>query len=1046
VSCEQLRVRLLGGFQVSVGLRTIAESEWRLRKAARLVKLLALAPNHRMHRDEAMHLLWPKLDTKAAANNLRYSLHNARRTLEPISATAFRYLHLQGELLTLYPAGTLWVDTEAFKEGAIKARRTRELVAYEAAIALYIGDLLPEDRYEVWAEGRREELRRTYLDLLLELAELYKDSEEFELAIQTLRRVVASEPAHEVAHAELMRLYALSGQRQVALGQYEQLRRTLLQEFGTEPGTVSYRIYNEVLADRFPLPSLPPVDLLPEQSADTILHNLPAARTGFVGRMDELAGIKRALATIRLLTLTGACGSGKTRLALKAVGDLVGEYPDGVWLVELAELSEEAMLSQAVAEALGVSERPGQPLTDTLMNALREKKMLLVLDNCEHLIDAVARLVDTLLDSCPHLRVLATSREALGVAGEVKWMVPPLSLPNLPYSLTLEDVAKFESVQLFLERARCHRPAFVLTTQNVEAVIDICRQLEGLPLALELAAARISALSVKQIAAKLKTPFRLLTTGSRTAPPRQRTLYGALDWSYTLLTEPERKFFAWLSVFADGWTLEAAETVGAGDGIQKENVLELLSRLVDKSLVTAKANGDGTSRYRMLGPFGHYGREKLEESGEEAERVRQRHAALVLALAEEAEPELKGVRQEKWLERLETERGNLNAALSWALESGEAELGLQLSGALGEFWHLRGHLGEGRRWLEAALANRVVPPAPARPKALARAGCIAWEQGDYERSVALSQESLLVWRELGDTVGEAAALSNLGWAALFQNQLERASTLAEEAGTLQRASGDKGGLARTLPILGLAAAAQHNYERAAALHEESLALARKVKDNFAIILSLALGALVSLGLGDHGRVRDLCAEGLELSRQLKMKHLTATHLHVSAALAASQGQPVHSARLWGAAEALREAIGTIFSPLERHFYEPYIAAACAQLEEAAWDEAWAEGRTMGLEVGTEYAPSEERRAPTMTPMPEEPPASRQQALLTRREREVAALVGRGLSNRQISAELVISEHTVATHVCKIFKKLGLHSRAQVAAWVAEQPLPPSNSN
>src|SRR5215210_7823199 len=276
VSCEQLRVRLLGGFQVSVGSRTVEESEWRLRKAARLVKLLALAPNHRLHRDEAMNLLWPKLDTKAAANNLRYSLHNARRTLEPISAIAFRYLHLQGELLTLYPTGTLWVDTEAFEDAAIKARRTRELVAYEAAIALYVGDLLPEDRYEEWAEGRREELRKTYLDLLLELAGLYKDSEEFELAVQALRRVVTSEPAHEAAHRELMRLYARSGQHQVALRQYEQLRKTLSREFGTEPDAVSCQIYKKVLAGRFP-PLSPPVDLLPEKSADAIWHNLPAA-------------------------------------------------------------------------------------------------------------------------------------------------------------------------------------------------------------------------------------------------------------------------------------------------------------------------------------------------------------------------------------------------------------------------------------------------------------------------------------------------------------------------------------------------------------------------------------------------------------------------------------------------------------------------------------------------------------------------------------------------------------------------------------------------
>jgi len=671
--------------------------------------------------------------------------------------------------------------------------------------------------------------------------------------------------------------------------------------------------------------------------------------------------------------------------------------------------------------------------------------MLLVLDNCEHLIDAAAYLVDALLCSCPHLRVLATSREALGVAGEVKWMVPPLPLPNLRHPLTVEELAGFESVRLFLERARYHHPAFVLTTQNVEAVTDVCRQLEGLPLAIELAAARISTLSVKQIATRLRDPLGLLTTGSRTAPPRERTLRGALDWGYALLAEPERKLFRWLSVFADGWTLEAAETVGVGDGLPKEDVLDLLSRLVDKSLVMAEANGDGTARYRMLNFVRRYGWEKLEESGEEAEMVKCRHAAFFFGLADEAEPELRGARQEEWLERLETEYGNLSAALTWTLERGEAELGLHLSAALGEFWHLRGHLGEGRRWLEAALAKGAVLPVPARPRALTRAGCIAWEQGDYERSIVLSEESLALSRELGDTEGVAAALSNLAWVALCKNELERASTLTKEVVTLHRAREDTAGLADALLSLGMVAIAQRNHEWATALHEESLSLARKVEDRFAIVFSLALGALVSLALADYERVKDLVAEGLELSRHLKMRCLIATHLHVSAALAGSQGQPVRSARLWGAAEALREAMGTVFSPVERPVYGPYIAAARAQLHEADWEAAWAEGRVMAPEAAIDYTLSEEWPEPATTLMPEEPSSGGQpHLLLTRREREVAILIGQGLTNRQISAQLVLSEHTVATHVRKILKKLGFYSRAQIAAWVAEQPLPPSH--
>src|SRR5215216_3035314 len=641
---ESVRIWLLGGFRTSVRHKAIEESEWRLRKAAKLVKLLALVPNHRMHRERAMDLLWPDLDPKAAANNLRHALHVARRTLEkPSGASASpRFLLLSGEVLELYPDVTLWVDVEAFERAVESARRAREPTAYEAALDLYAGDLLPEDRYEGWAEARREELRTLYLTSLVELATLYEERGEFGSAIEELRQVVTAEPTHDRANVGLMRLYALSGRRSAALGQYEQLRETLSRELGVEPSATDRQLYQEILTGRFPPASLLPTGSLPKESSGTDRHNLPTARTNLVGREQELAEVKRALTMTRLLTLTGPCGSGKTRLALKVAYDLIGAYPDGAWLVELATLSEGWLVQQAVAAELHVREQPNRPLFSTLVEALREKKMLLVLDNCEHLIDAAAYLVDALLCSCPHLRVLATSREALGVAGEVKWMVPPLPLPNLRHPLTVEELAGFESIRLFLERARYHHPAFVLTTQNVEAVTDVCRQLEGLPLAIELAAARISTLSVKQIATRLRDPLGLLTMASRTAPPRERTLRGALDWGYALLAEPERKLFRWLSVFADGWTLEAAETVGVGDGIQKEDVLDLLSRLVDKSLVVAEANGDGTARYRMLELVRRYGWEKLEESGEEAEVVKCRHAAFFFRLADEAEPELRG--------------------------------------------------------------------------------------------------------------------------------------------------------------------------------------------------------------------------------------------------------------------------------------------------------------------------------------------------------------------------------------------------------------------
>ena len=752
-----------------------------------------------------------------------------------------------------------------------------------------------------------------------------------------------------------------------------------------------------------------------------------------------MLNVKRTLSMTRLLTLTGAGGSGKTRLALEVARDLVGSYPDGVWLVELAPLSDPTLVPRAVAAALGVREQPDRPLTQTLCNHLGSRRTLLVLDNCEHLIDAAARLVKDLLSACPNLTVLASSREPLGISGETVWPVPTLSLPDPEAEKSVEALVGAEAVRLFLDRARSRLPDFELTPENARSVATICRDLDGLPLAIELSTARIGALAVEQVAERLEDSLKLLTGGDRTVAPRHQTLRATLDWSYGLLSEPERSLFGRLSVFAGGWTLEAAEMVGAGGGIEEGEVLDLLSRLVSKSMVIVEAAEGGGFRYGMLEPVRQYGQERLEASGE-ADAIRCRHAWWYFELAKEVEPWLRGARQEVWLEHLEREYSNLRAAHEWALEGGETELGLWFGGALGEFWYLSGHLSEGRRWLEAALASSSdAPPTPARARALERAGWLAWEQGDYGSSVALSEESLALSRELEDEAGTVAALSNLGWAALLGNDLGLATALSEEAATLARALGDEGGVARALLILGLAAVAQGDHDRATSLHEESLELAREAQDGLAIALSLGMGAFASLGLGDLQRARELCEEGLGLSLQPRVMNVTAFQLHASAALASSQGRVVRSARLWGAAESVRETIGATLSPVELRVYGSYIDAASTKLEGAAWEEAWAEGRALRVEEAVEYALAESNkqrrgRTPRRPPIPSEPPTSGQpDDVLTRRELEVAALAGGGLTNRQIAEELSISEHTAATHLRRILKKLGFRSRAQLCA-------------
>ena len=450
-------------------------------------------------------------------------------------------------------------------------------------------------------------------------------------------------------------------------------------------------------------------------------NNLPLQLTSFIGREREIDEVKHLLTTTRLLTLTGAGGCGKTRLALQVAADAPGVYPDGVWLGELAALSDPALVPHAVASAVGAREIPGSTVTESLVGYLRTRTLLLVLDNCEHVVGAAAELVDALLRSCPGVRILATSREPLGSAGETTWRVPSLAVP--PHSavgeLDLEHLTQYETVQLFIDRALAALPGFVVTSQNAAALAEICRRLDGIPLAIELAAARVRAFSVDQIAARLDDRFRLLTAGQRTAMPRQQTLRATVDWSYMLLSDPERALLRRLSVFAGGWAFEAAEAVAAGDGIHTYAVLDLLPQLVDKSLVIAEEQR-GAVRYRLLETIRQYARDRLQEAGE-AERTRDRHLTYFLQLAEEAEPKLRGSEDRLFLVRLEEEHANLRLALEWGLTpSARGDAALRLSGALTWFWWLRSYHDEGRRWLARALAATPGPVGAAHEGASRR--------------------------------------------------------------------------------------------------------------------------------------------------------------------------------------------------------------------------------------------------------------------------------------------------------------------------------------
>jgi predicted ATPase/DNA-binding CsgD family transcriptional regulator len=805
--------------------------------------------------------------------------------------------------------------------------------------------------------------------------------------------------------------------------------------------------------------------------------------------------VKRELEMTRLLTITGAGGSGKTRLALEVSRDLLGVYSDGVWLVELAPLSEEALVPKAVAEAVEVPERPDEPLADTLIEVLGSRELLLVVDNCEHLLEATARLVDVLLDSCPRLRVLATSREGLGVEGEVRWPVPPLDAPDPKYSSTVEELERLESARLFLARARNRDPSFAFTPGNAQVVAEVCSKLEGIPLAIELAAARVGTLSLDQILERLEGSLELLTRGGRTAAPRQRTIRETLDWSHELLSERERKVFRRLSVFAGGWVLEASEVVVSDESIGQSEVLELLSGLVEKSLVIAELTAEsGAVRYRLLDPIRQYALEKLEQSGE-TENVKRAHAEYFLALAEEAEPELIGPREAEWFQRLEEELDNVRAAFSWVSEHGEAELCLRLTGALMSFWLTEGHYGEGRGWIEGALTQEGPTSALARAKALGAASLLASEQNDNARAKEAAEEGLRLSKEIGIEDSQTQFFPGGSPAPFFLNlmvivamnegDLERARALGEESLALGRQADAAQGIVFSLLLLAIAATLRADYERAARLYAEGLSLSRKLESAYWRFLYFENWGWTALLQGDPERATVLIEEAVELARERRRgfmgllsrpldnlgwaallggelgrakaqfgenltlskirgdKRTLLMSLEGLACVAGAEGEAIRAARLFGAAEALMEEITYRLVPQERAVLEPYRASVRSRLEESAWEEAVAEGGALGLDQAIGYALSKEKPSKHLSPTRSQPPVSstpEHPGGLSPREVEVLGLVAEGLTNAQVAQRLFLSPRTVQRHLNSIYHKLGASSRTAATRFAIEHGL------
>jgi non-specific serine/threonine protein kinase len=817
---------------------------------------------------------------------------------------------------------------------------------------------------------------------------------------------------------------------------------------------------------------------------ETFPTNLPLEVNRYVGRERELTAVRGLLVTSRLLTVTGAGGSGKTRLALQVATDLLEEFAHGVWWVELAALSDPLLVPQVVASVVGSPESAGRTVTEALADALRPKQLLLVLDNCEHLLAACVPLIETLLRTCPRVRVLVTSREALTIAGESTWLVLPLRVPDTYQPPTIDGLLTYEAIQLFVERARAVLPSFTLTPENASAVVQVCRRLDGIPLAIELAAARIRALSVEQIVARLDDAYRLLTGGSRSALPRQQTLRAAMDWSHNLLSAQEQAAFRRLSVFAGSFSLEAAESICTGAPGEAYDVLDVLSSLIAKSLVFVERHS-GEARYRLLETIRQYGQDKLHAAAETAV-VRRSHRDWYARLAIQAESEVLEPRQKSVFDRLEAECDNLRGAIEWSLGQREAEVAAQISAGVTRFWIFRGHMSEGRRWLERALSGFSERNA-VRAKALNAAAILASLQDDYQTARTLAEESLALSRQLaekeqtgyalyilgrlarieGNYVDAAAfveeslslfyelkrkhdialVLSDLGLTVLFLGEYERATALCEESLAISRELGDLRGIASWLANLSTIMLARGDDKRAQTLCEESLAIRKTLGYKGGCAHALAILGRIALRQGDHERAIACYNESLTLRQETGEKEGIATVLEGLAAVAGMQGQCASAARLFGAAESLRTLLGAPLPPIDRAHYQQSMAAMRAHLDEPALLNAWTEGRALSLEEAIAQAVrvnAREHTPPTPSPAavaaPSTTPSRRNPFGITAREIDVLRLMTQGLTTAQIAEQLVISPRTADAHLRSIYSKLEVSSRAAATRSALEHQL------
>ena len=755
--------------------------------------------------------------------------------------------------------------------------------------------------------------------------------------------------------------------------------------------------------------------------------NLPSELTSFVGRRRELAEVRRLLGTARLVTLTGPGGVGKTRLALRAGAGLARTLPHGTWLVELSPLQDPGLVAETVADTLGLRDRSSRMPVPALIEHLAERRLLLILDSCEHLLAGCHEIAETLLKACPGLLVLATSREPLGIMGEVRLPVPALSLPDPGQPGSPARLLHSESGALFAERAAATAPGFTITAGNSQAVSGLCRRMEGIPLAIELVTSWLDAFTPEQLLERVDD--QLLSMTGMTSDPRHRSLQAAIGWSHALLTEPERILWRRLSVFAGSFDLVAAEAVCSGNGLAPGSVLGLLGSLIVKSVVIRDQSGR-RPRYRLLNLVRRFGIEQLRAAGEET-ALRERHCEAVLRLAQQAGEQQWGPEQSAWLDRLELEHANIRAALEHCLAvPGAAGHGLAIGASLFLFWSTRA-VGEGRRWL-GLLLDADTGATPARARALAVSGALAVTQNDSHTGRPLLEKALELGRRFENTEVVLLSLRYLTISAVYDDDLPTAREHAERGLRLARTSGSQTEIAHLSTAVGGAAALADDHDRAEPMLAQGARLSRELGERWNLAYSLWLWGFSRWRRGRFNEAEELLREALELARASNDPIGASLMAETLAWVTASTQGPGRAARLLGAAEASRGALSFDLFPSWRRYHERCESQVRAQLGTAAFDAAMTRGAAMSPERA--LAGGAQDRRPSAAPSQR----AREIFPLTQRQWQIARLVAAGRSNKEIGLQLFIDSRTVESHVYNILNKLGLNSRAQIAAWVTER--------